>query len=73
MSQGVLVSLKPNGREGPLISVKCLSEISLDREEEAEGNVITYLESGVYIRQENILVLYLGKRTRLYSNVRLRQ
>ena len=29
--------------EGPLISVKCLSEISLDREEEAEGNIITYL------------------------------
>lgn len=47
--------------EGPLISVKCLSEISLDREEEAEGNIITYLECEVYIRQENILVLYLGK------------
>ena len=47
--------------EGRLISVKCLSEISLDREEEAEGHIITYLECEVYIRQENILVLYLGK------------
>lgn len=59
--------------EGPLISVKCLSEISLDREEEAEGNIITYLESGVYIRQENSTCAIFEERTRLYSNVRLRQ
>ena len=59
--------------EGPLISVKCLSEISLDREEEAEGSIITYLEVEVYIRQENSTCAIFGERTRLYSNVRLRQ
>ena len=59
--------------EGRLISVKCLSEISLDREEEVEGNIITYLECEVYIRQENSTCAIFGERIRLYSNVRLRQ
>ena len=48
--------------EGRLISVKCLSEISLNRKEEAEGNVITYLESEVYIRQENSTCAIFGEK-----------
>ena len=56
-----------------LISVKCLSEIPLGGEEGTERNIITYLESEVYIRQENSTCAIFGERTRLYSNVRLRQ
>jgi len=48
--------------EGRLISVKCLSEISLDREEGAEGNIITYLECEVYIRQENSTCAIFGEK-----------
>ena len=59
--------------EGRLISVKCRAEIPLGEEEEVEGNIITYLECEVYIRQENSTCAIFGERTRLYSNVRLRQ
>lgn len=59
--------------EGRLISVKCLSEISLNREEGTERNIITYLECEVYIRQENSTCAIFEERTSLYSNVRLRQ
>lgn len=48
--------------EDRLISVKCLSEISLDREEGAEGNIITYLECEVYIRQENSTCAIFGEK-----------
>ncbi len=45
-----------------MISAKYRSEIPLGEEEEVEGKYHhLFIECEVYMRQENILVLYLGK------------
>ena len=45
-----------------MISAKHRSEIPLGGEEEAEGNIITYLECEVYIRQENSTCAIFGEK-----------
>ena len=42
-----------------MISAKHRSEIPLGEEEEVEGNIITYLECEVYIRQEKQYLCYI--------------
>ncbi len=48
--------------EGPLISVKCLSEISLDREEEVEGKYHhLFREWSLYKTRKQYLCYIWGK------------